>query len=53
MSFARFAFQAYLIDRSSISPSLESTTYGSLAIAIPCDGDRSSNLSRSLTAIPV
>jgi hypothetical protein len=28
MSIARFAFQACLIDRSSISPSLESTTYG-------------------------
>jgi hypothetical protein len=47
------AFQACLIGRSSISPSLESTSYGSLASAISCDCDKSSNLLRSLTAIPV
>jgi hypothetical protein len=42
MSIARFAFQACLIDRSSISPYLESTTYSHLADGDSCDCDKSS-----------
>ena len=42
MSVARFAFQACLIDRSSISPSLESTAYGHSPARGSCDCDKSS-----------
>jgi hypothetical protein len=39
---ASFAFQACLIDRSSISPSVESATYGHWQPTILCDCDKSS-----------
>jgi hypothetical protein len=42
MSVAEIAFQACLIDRSSISPSVESTTYGHSQPTILCDCDKSS-----------
>jgi hypothetical protein len=41
-SLERIAFQACLIDRSSISPSVESTTYGHSQSTTLCDCDKAS-----------